>query len=881
MSELTPMMKQYLSIKEEHPDTILFFRLGDFYEMFFDDAEKASRALEITLTSREGGGGSRVPMCGVPHHAADSYIARLIEKGYRVAICEQVEDPRLAKGIVKREVTRIITPGTVIDSSMLDESKYNYIVSIIKDEFGYGLSVAEASTGYFAISEITGTKARAELLDEISRIKPAECILPEDLNESTELIQKLSAVSHMSITFYRQAAFNYKTCYSTLTEHFGTSSLEGFGCETNKLGIRAAGGIISFLKETQKTSLSHIQKIIPYTTDNYMLLDSATRRNLELTQTIRDNQKKGTLLWVIDHTVTSMGTRLLKVWIEQPLLDPVLINYRLDAVEELASNVFLRSDLRKLLHKIYDLERLAGRIAYGTANAKDLIALKNSLEVLPQIHESMNCVNSSGLLAINDSLDVMEDVAVLIKKSIDEDPPFSVRDGGLIKPGYNEEVDRLRTASREGKSWIASLEAKEKERTGIKSLKIGYNKVFGYYIEVTRANLSGVPDNYMRKQTLSNAERFITPELKEYENLIIGAEDRLNQIEYDLFCEVRNLINKEVPRIQKCAEVVSTLDVFQSLSEAAIQNNYTKPAINDKGLLDIKNGRHPVVEMVLGDEPFVPNDTYLDSAGCRLDIITGPNMAGKSTYMRQVALICLMAQIGSFVPAEQASLCIVDRIFTRVGASDDLATGQSTFMVEMNEVANILNNASANSLVILDEIGRGTSTFDGLSIAWAVAEYILDQRKIGAKTLFATHYHELTELSDIFPGVQNHSIAVKEKGEDIIFLRKIIPGGADRSYGIQVARLAGLPNEVLVRAKEVLHTLETAEDMLKGQHEVAAARRKRSFTNSSGTQISIFEEPVPENPVLLEIKNLDILNLTPLEALNILYSLHKKAQETK
>ncbi len=880
MAELTPMMKQYLSIKEEHPDTILFFRLGDFYEMFFEDAEKASRALEITLTSREGGSGNRVPMCGVPHHAAENYIARLIEKGFRVAICEQVEDPRMAKGIVKREVTRIITPGTVIDSSMLDESKYNYIVGIIKDEFGYGISVAEASTGYFAVSEITGAKAMMQLIDEISRIKPAECILPEDLKESTELIQKLSAAAAMSLTFYRQALFNFKTCYSLLTEHFGTSSLEGFGCETFKLGIRAAGGILAFLKETQKTSLSHIHKIEPYTTENYMLLDSATRRNLELTQTIRENQKKGSLLWVIDYTVTSMGARLLKVWIEQPLLDPVQINERLDAVEELASNVFLRSDLRKLLNKIYDLERLAGRIAYGTANAKDLVALKNSLEVLPQIRELLKCIHSAGLLSIHASLDIMEDVAFLIRNSIDEDPPFSVRDGGVIKPGCNEEVDRLRTASREGKDWIASLEAKEKERTGIKSLKIGYNKVFGYYIEVTRANLSGVPDNYMRKQTLANAERFITPELKEYENLIIGAEDRLNQIEYDLFCEVRNLINKEVPRIQKCAAVVSSLDVFQSQAEAAIQNNYTKPVINEKDLLDIKSGRHPVVEKVLNGEPFVPNDTYLDASGYRLDIITGPNMAGKSTYMRQVALICLMAQIGSFVPAEQANLCIVDRIFTRVGASDDLATGQSTFMVEMNEVANILNNASASSLVILDEIGRGTSTFDGLSIAWAVAEYILDQRRIGAKTLFATHYHELTELADIFPGVQNHSIAVKEKGEDIIFLRKIIPGGADRSYGIQVARLAGLPNEVLVRAKEVLNTLETTEDLLKGQREVAAATRKKSMSDSSGAQMSIFEEPLPENPVLLELKNLDILNLTPLEALNILYSLHKKAQDT-
>lgn len=880
MSSLTPMMKQYLAIKEQHPDSILFFRLGDFYEMFFEDAEKASRVLEITLTSRDGGSSNKIPMCGIPHHAADTYIAKLIEKGFRVAICEQVEDPRSAKGIVKREVTRVITPGTVTEASMLDEFKYNFIMSIIKEELGYGISVAEVSTGYFAMSEITGRRAFAELMDEISRLKPVECILPEEIAANTELVQKLQSTFKFSVEFFSQPAFNYKNAYSLLTEHFGTCSLDGYGCENSKLGIKAAGGLLAYLKNTQKSQLTHVNKITPYTTENYMLLDSATRRNLELTQTIRENQKKGSLLWVLDHTVTAMGARLLKVWIEQPLTDSDKIRERLDSVEELATNVFLMSDLRKLLNRVYDLERLAGRIAYGTANARDLAALKSSLEILPDLHSAMINVCSPGIMSVYNSLDLMKDVHALIRDSIQEEPPFSLRDGGIIRSGYNDEVDKLRTASREGKTWIAALEAKERERTGIKSLKVGYNKVFGYYIEITRANFSSVPDDFIRKQTLANAERFITPELKEYENLILGAEDRLTQLEYDLFCEIRNLINREVPRIQRCAELISTLDVYQSLAKAAVENNFTKPAINNNGLIEIEAGRHPVVEKVLGNEPFIPNDTYLDGSGHRLDIITGPNMAGKSTYMRQVALISLMTQIGCFVPAEKSNICIVDRIFTRVGASDDLSTGQSTFMVEMNEVANILNNATSQSLIILDEIGRGTSTFDGLSIAWAVAEYILDQKKVGAKTLFATHYHELTELADIFPGVQNHSIAVKEKGEDIIFLRKIVPGGADRSYGIQVARLAGLPNEVLMRAREVLHTLETTEDLAKGQREAASARN-RNIQTVPDLQISIFGDPVPVDPLVEEIKNLDILNLTPIEALNVLYGLHKKAQGAK
>jgi len=873
------MMKQYMAIKEQHSDAILFFRLGDFYEMFHEDAKTASKVLEITLTARDGGNGTKIPMCGVPFHAAETYIARLIEKGFRVAICEQVEDPRTAKGIVRREVTRIITPGTVTEGSMLDEARYNYLIGVVKDELGYGLSVVEVSTGYFAITEIKGARALERLIDEISRLKPVECIIPDDLREHRNLYASVSKAGKISVNYYMSQAFHFGNARNILLSHFGTCSLEGFGCNEAKLGIRAAGGIMAFLKDTQKNALTHINRLAPYITEHYMLLDTATRRNLEITQTLRDGQKMGSLLWVLDNTVTAMGTRLLKLWLEQPLLDPDKINNRLNSVEELVNNVFMRSDIRKLLDRVYDLERLAGRIAYGTANARDLTALRHSLEALPALSEITQNACSPGLLNIYESMDLLEDVVQLIDSSITDDPPVSVREGNIIKPGYHEEVDRLRTAATEGKNWITGLEVKERNRTGIKSLKVGFNKVFGYYIEVTRSNLGQVPGDYIRKQTLANAERYITPELKEYEDLILGAEDRVTQLEYELFCQLREQINREVPRIQRCAAVLASLDVYQSLAEAAIKNNYTKPVIREGDIIEIRDGRHPVVEKVLKDDVFVPNDTYLDGAGCRLDIITGPNMAGKSTYMRQVALICLMAQIGSFVSAEKASVCILDRIFTRVGASDDLATGQSTFMVEMNEVANILNNATQKSLVILDEVGRGTSTFDGLSIAWAVAEYILDTEKAGAKTLFATHYHELTELADIYPGVQNHSIAVKEKGEEIIFLRKIVPGATDRSYGIQVARLAGLPNQVLARAKEILSTLETTEDLAKAQREVAAGRKKHNESQNR-IQMSIFGEGQAPNPVLTEIESLDLLSITPIEALNLLYRLQQKVRES-
>lgn len=873
MSGYTPMMRQYLEIKNSYPDAILFFRLGDFYEMFLEDAEKASRVLEITLTARDGGSAGKIPMCGIPYHAADTYIARLIERGYKVAICEQVEDPKATKGIVRREVIRVITPGTLLDTNFLDEKKNNYLVAVFRDDLGYGLAVVDVSTGYFGVTEITGFRALSRLRDEIARLQPVECLVPAGLEENKEVMAVLKSGSVMSVSPYEDKEFGYDRACRSLLEHFGTNSLAGFGCEKMHIGIQAAGAIIRFLQNTQKNSLVHINKLAPYTTEHYMLLDAATRRNLEITRTIRGGSRRGTLLSVLDYTVTAMGGRLLKTWLEQPLVDAREIQRRLDAVEELVKNIFLRSDLRKYLQQVYDLERLAGRIAYGTVNGRELVALKNSLKVLPAVKDLLVEAYSPGLEEIARRLDNLEDVAGLIEKAIADDPPLSVRDGGIIKTGYHPEVDRLRSASTDGKNWIAGLEAREKERTGIKSLKVGFNKVFGYYIEVTNANAASVPIDYTRKQTLANAERYITPELKEFEALVLGAEEKICGLEYQLFSQIRDEIAAHIERLQATAGSLAALDVYLSLAEAALKNRYVKPCINEQDVLDIKEGRHPVVEQTLQNGAFVPNDCYLDGDGYRLGLITGPNMAGKSTYMRQVALIVLMAQVGSFVPAEAATVGVADRIFTRVGASDDLATGQSTFMVEMNEVANILNNATQKSLIILDEIGRGTSTFDGLSIAWAVTEYILDPDRIGAKTLFATHYHELTELADLFSGVQNFSIAVREKGDDIIFLRKIIPGGADRSYGIQVARLAGLPTEVLARAKEILHTLEAQEELAKGKRETAAARLR--VARPDADQLSFFVEPGNSHPVLEELKRLDIMNLTPLEALARLHEMQQ------
>jgi len=874
LNGLTPMMQQYLTIKQQYRDCILFFRLGDFYEMFFEDAEEASKVLEITLTGRDGGLEQRIPMCGVPYHSADNYIARLVNRGYKVAICEQVEDPKEAKGIVKRDVVRIITPGTILDTNVLDEKQHNYIISITWEE-GYGLAVADVTTGFFAVTEMTGRRALSKLLDEVSRLHPAEIILDDRL-EQEPLVEHLRGLGRGVVSFYPAAVYKHQNAFDTLCRHFGTTSLDGYGCKEYPIGTCAAGALLDFLHETQKNDLTHLNKLNVYTTNSFMFLDSATRRNLELTRTIRDGSRKGTLLWVLDYTVTAMGGRLLKNWLEQPLIEAAAIRGRLEANEELGRDTFLRIDLVEMMKSIYDLERLVGRVAYGTANARDLVALKVSLAVLPKIRTLLANTRSAFLQTLYKELDPLEDIHSLIEEAIVEDPPFSVREGGLIKAGFHPEIDQLRIATIEGKQWIAALEASERDRTGIKSLKVGYNKVFGYYIEVTRSNLKAVPDDYIRKQTLANAERYITPELKEKESLILGAEDKITQLEYDIFCQVREKIDAQTSRIQRTADVIARLDALCSLAEAAVKGKYVKPVISENRAIEIKEGRHPVVEKMLQHEGFIPNDTRLDNKDNRLLIITGPNMAGKSTYMRQVALITLMAQCGSFVPAREAAIGVVDRIFTRVGASDDLATGQSTFMVEMNEVANILNNATSNSLIILDEIGRGTSTFDGLSIAWAVAEYIHDIERIGAKTLFATHYHELTELGELCAGVRNYSVAVKEKGEDIIFLRKIIPGGADRSYGIQVARLAGLPAEVISRAKEILLSLEAQENVGKGQRGLATTRQELECPALSVNETAQLQLFSGEHPLLKELAGLQVLNMTPLEALNKLHELQNK-----
>jgi DNA mismatch repair protein MutS len=868
------MMQQYLQIKRENPDSILFFRLGDFYEMFMEDALLASKELEITLTGRDGGGEDRIPMCGVPYHSADGYIAKLINKGYKVAICEQVEDPRQAKGIVKREVVRVITPGTVLAHNMLEEKSNNYLLCLAVLDNLAGLAVTDISTGLFQITEITVSAGLGKLLDEISRLKPVEILLEPKLWEDTVLRDALRNDGKRAVSAYKQSAFLIKEAENRLCLHLKTQSLDGFGLKGHLAGLKAAGALLDFLQQTQKQGLGHLNRIVTYSTEEFMLLDAATRRNLELTATLREGSLKGSLMWVLDNTVTAMGARLLKNWVEQPLIQIRAIQNRLDATDEIFRNHFLREDLRQLCKDIYDLERLTGRVSFGSANARDLNALKASLAVLPGVKSLLERVRSDCLKELYESLDTVEDIHQLLEQAINPEPPFSVREGGLIKTGYNAEVDKFRTATKEGKQWIAGLEAREKERTGIKSLKVGFNKVFGYYIEITKSYYELVPENYIRKQTLANAERFITPELKEYESLVLGAEDRVVELEYQLFTEIREKVSRQSYRLLKAGRNIAQLDALASLAEAAIKGNYKKPQVRSNDEIHITGGRHPVVEKMLQGEWFVPNDTHMDNEENRLIVLTGPNMAGKSTYMRQVALLVLMAQLGSFVPADQAVIGIVDRIFTRVGASDDLATGQSTFMVEMNEVANILNHATEKSLVILDEIGRGTSTFDGLSIAWAVAEYILDREKIGAKTLFATHYHQLTQLADHHPGVKNWSIAVKEQGEDIIFLRQIILGAADRSYGIQVARLAGLPREVIDRAIGLLQVLELQNKLDDDIHESAAAK---AAIKTQESQLSFFAE-AKFHPVVDDLKCLELLNITPLQALNILFELQKKTR---
>ena len=876
IKKLSPMMAEYVKTKQQYKDCILFYRLGDFYEMFFEDALTVTKELEITLTGKDCGLEERAPMCGVPFHAAETYINRLIEKGYKVAICEQVEDPKKAKGLVKREVIRVVTPGTTLDAASLDESKNNYLMSIVSMEDHFGCAIADISTGDCFLTEVDKPQ---KLLDEINKFVPAEIICNDAFFmsgvDTDDLKNRLGICVFPLDAWY----FDDSLCKRTLKEHFHVNTLEGLGIQDYDSGVIASGALFLYLQETQKSALSHMAGIRPYAAEKYMLIDSSSRRNQELVETLREKNKRGSLLWVLDKTKTAMGARTLRSYVEQPLIDAQEINRRLEALEELNKSPMLRDEIREYLNPIYDLERLISRISYQSANPRDLVAFASSLEMLPHIRQILKDFKTPLLTELYEDMDPLEDIAALIKSAIVEEPPLAQKDGGIIREGYHEDVDKFRRSRTDGKKWLTELEAREKERTGIKNLKIKYNRVFGYSLEVTNSFKELVPENYIRKQTLTNAERYITQELKDLEDLILGAEDKLYALEYELFCEVRDKVGAEVVRIQKTAKAVAALDVFASLALVAQRNNYVRPKINESGVLDIKNGRHPVVEQMIEHDMFIANDTYLDNQKKRVSIITGPNMAGKSTYMRQTALIVLMAQIGSFVPADKANIGIVDRIFTRVGASDDLASGQSTFMVEMTEVANILRNATAKSLLILDEIGRGTSTFDGLAIAWAVIEHISDTKLCGAKTLFATHYHELTELEGKISGVNNYCIAVKEKGDDIVFLRKIVKGGADKSYGIQVAKLAGVPDSVIRRAKELVEELSDADITAAVKDLTSASKKKQKivYDQVDMAQMSLFDT-VQDNDIVEEIRNLDMSHLTPMEAMNILYNLQNKIQ---
>ena len=873
--EYTPMMQQYLQTKEEYKDCILFYRLGDFYEMFFDDAITVSKELELTLTGKNCGTTERAPMCGIPYHAVEGYLNKLVANGHKVAICEQVEDPKLAKGLVKREVIRIVTPGTNTDIQALDETKNNYIMCIVYVADKYGVSIADVSTGDYFVTEVDNER---KLIDEMNKFNPTEIVCNESFYMSGLDFDDMRHRLGITISALEAWYFSDDLAENTLKDHFHVKSLEGLGLSDYGCGVIAAGALLKYLYETQKNELDHISAIHPYSTGKYMLIDSSSRRNLELVETLREKQKRGSLLWVLDKTKTAMGARMLRSYVEQPLIDKAEIEKRQDAIEEINEHVITREELREYLNPIYDLERLVTRVTYLSANPRDLIAFKNSIAMLPPIKALLTDFRGAMLTEIENDMDSLEELYELIEGAINDDPPILVREGEIIKDGYNADVDKYRKAKTEGKTWLAELEAKERDKTGIKNLKIKYNKVFGYYLEVTNSYKELVPEYFTRKQTLANAERYITPELKELEDMILGAEDKLAALEYDLFCDVRNKIAEQVVRIQQTAKAVAKLDVFVSLAVVAEQNNYCKPKMNENGIIDIKGGRHPVVEKMIHNEMFIDNDTYLDNGNNRIAIITGPNMAGKSTYMRQTALIVLMAQIGSFVPATSARIGIVDRIFTRVGASDDLASGQSTFMVEMNEVANILRNATSNSLLVLDEIGRGTSTFDGLSIAWAVVEHISNPRLLGAKTLFATHYHELTELEGKLNNVHNYCIAVKEKGDDIVFLRKIVKGGADKSYGIQVAKLAGVPDSVIERAKEIVEEL-IANDITAGTRKLvvdnSSRKKKEKLDEVDLAQMSLFDT-VKDDDIIDELRNADVGNMTPLEALNKLYELQNK-----
>lgn len=879
VAKLSPMMEQYVATKEKYKDCILFYRLGDFYEMFFDDAILASKELEITLTGKDCGMEERAPMCGIPFHAADTYINQLVKKGYKVAIGEQVEDPKLAKGLVKREVIRIVTPGTNLSSESLEETKNNYLMCISYVGKNYGISVTDLSTGVFKTCQIQQAE---KVVDEINKFQPSEVLYQagvEQVEEIHAVCERLQ-VSHTKAPDYY---FNLETDEETLKRQFHINSIEGLGLKDNPACVASCGALMQYLHETQMSSLSHINHIETYSVDSFMILDSATRRNLELTETLRDKQKRGSLLWVLDKTKTAMGARKLREFVEQPLLYKDAIEKRLDAIEAINKELIVREELREYLNTIYDLERLLTRIALKTANPRDLLAFKTSIQYLPDIYNLLRELPCERINEIYEDYDSLEDLYDLLEQAIVEEPPVSIKEGGIFKQGYRDEIDELRLAKTECKTWLADLESKEREKTGIKGLKIKYNKVFDYYFEVTNSFKSLVPDYFIRKQTLVNAERFTTDELNTLSGKILGAEDKLYALEYDCYVELREKLAAALVRVQKMAGYIAELDALCSLAYVADKNNYVRPSLNTDGVIDIKGGRHPVVEKMLANDSFVENDTYLNNAESRISIITGPNMAGKSTYMRQTALITLMAQIGSFVPAESANIGLCDRIFTRVGASDDLASGQSTFMIEMNEVANILRNATKDSLLILDEIGRGTSTFDGLSIAWAVVEYIADPNILGAKTLFATHYHELTELEGKLSSVNNFCIAVQEEGDDIVFLRKIIKGGADRSYGIQVARLAGVPEPVLKRAREICNELIDSDITTKVKDidikpALSEQPKKKETRSSDYEQLSLFSSPV-EMTIANELKTMDLNNMTPIKAMLYLQELQERLKQ--
>jgi len=879
------MLAQYQAIKREHPDVILLFRLGDFYEMFGDDAKAAAEILNLTLTSREIGKGRRIPMCGVPHHAIERYVARLIAAGHKAAICEQMEDPKKARGLVKREVTRVLTPGTVVEDYLLEERRNNYLVAVVAgaaDTRGdggaaprvgeWGLAAVDCSTGEFAVTQTASERVEDSLLEELSRLGPAEVLLPPALAQDAAFVDLLRNSVACRITELADDVFGLDTPYELLTRHFGTTSLRGFGCEEMPLAIHAAGMALRYLQDNQKSALAQIRAIATYSLSQFMIVDAATRRNLELTQSLRDGSRANSLLWLLDETAGSMGARLLRRWLLSPLLDPAAIRGRLEVVQALRADALLRGSLREMLRSVQDLERVTSRAAAGTANARELVALRDSLARLPGLIASLTASECAAVRALAEGADALGDVEQTLRAALNDDAPIALREGGMIRAGYRPDLDELRAASAEGKDWIAALEHSERERTGIRSLRVGYNQVFGYYIEVTRANLALAPPDYIRKQTMANAERFITPALKEYETKVLGAHEKIVDLEYELLCDLRRQVASQAQRLQAAAALVATADVLSTFAELAAQRGYAMPEVDEGDVIEIKAGRHAVVEKTQTTERFVPNDTRLDCSESQLLIITGPNMAGKSTYLRQVALIVLMAQVGCFVPAERARIGVVDRIFTRVGASDDLATGQSTFMVEMNETANILHNATRRSLIILDEIGRGTSTFDGLSLAWAVAEHIHNHPRIGAKSLFATHYHHLNDLEKTLPRVKNYRIAVKEEGERIIFLRKIVPGGTDRSYGIQVARLAGLPQEVIERAKQVLWSLEQSNSV------GVLPRRSTALRPPPAPQAQLTLFEAAPNPLVDELREIDLESLTPLEALNKLAELQARAR---